>query len=295
VHVDSAELLHFGMPLLRRDTLLVAVSQSGESAEVVRLANEAADLQGSPFILAVTNGGGSLSRSCDAWLDTRVGDETGPSTMTFTGSLVLLYLVALILADILALPQPRSADVDANLAGSLGAVHRDASGAADAAQSLLGRTSLIEELGEWLSDRRSFVLLGRGSSRAAAEMGALTIKEAAGFPAESLQTAQFRHGPLELAGPDLAAMVIATEPKTRDLDVGLAEDLAGFGAAVALVTEDPSHDIPGVFTIGIEPTATPLSPAVSVIPAQLLAWRLAIAGGREPGSFMRASKVTTRE
>ena len=64
-------------------------------------------------------------------------------------------------------------------------------------------------------------------------MGALTLKEAVGLPIESLQTAQFRHGPLELAGPDLAAIVIATEPETRDLDVGLAGELVALGAAAS--------------------------------------------------------------
>ena len=69
-------------------------------------------------------------------------------------------------------------------------------------------------------------------------MGALTLKEAVGLPIESLETAQFRHGPLELAGPDLAAIVIATEPQTRDLDVGLAGELVDAGAAVLLVVEE---------------------------------------------------------
>ena len=60
------------------------------------------------------------------------------------------------------------------------------------------------------------------------------------MPIESLQTAQFRHGPLELAGPDLAAMVIATEPETRDLDVGLAGELVALGAGAAVVVRGRS-------------------------------------------------------
>ena len=69
-----------------------------------------------------------------------------------------------------------------------------------------------DEMCAWIDGRPNLALVGRGSARAAAEMGALTLKEAARMPAESLQAAQFRHGPLELAGPKLAVIVIATEP-----------------------------------------------------------------------------------
>ncbi len=132
------------------------------------------------------------------------------------------------------------------------------------------------------------MILGRGPARAAAEMGALTIKEAVGMPVESLQTAQFRHGPLELAGPGLAAIVIATEPETHALDLGLARELADEGAAVLLIAEEPPASA--------RPRRSPrsrlgaldraIAPAVSILPAQLLAWRLATLRGREPGAYL---------
>jgi glucosamine--fructose-6-phosphate aminotransferase (isomerizing) len=147
---------------------------------------------------------------------------------------------------------------------------------------------------DWLGSRRVVVLLGRGPARAAAEMGSLTLKEAAGFPAESLQTAQFRHGPLELAGPELAAIVVATEPETRDLDVGLASELLGAGASALLVTDDGAGP-ERAMRVGIGAVGSMLAPAIAIVPVQLLAWRLAIARGRSPGAFTRASKVTTHE
>jgi glucosamine--fructose-6-phosphate aminotransferase (isomerizing) len=125
-------------------------------------------------------------------------------------------------------------------------------------------------------------------------MGSLILKEAASVPAESLQTAQFRHGPLELAGPDLAAIIFATEPETRGLDLALAEELIDAGSAVLIVgsdTEGPSR----AMRLGVGSLHRSLAPAVSVIPAQLLAWRLALSRGRDPGMYTRASKVTTRE
>jgi glucosamine--fructose-6-phosphate aminotransferase (isomerizing) len=177
---------------------------------------------------------------------------------------------------------------------AIGEVDRAARAAADALEGLLAQPDLPDDLATWLGHRTSSVILGRGPARAAAEMGALTLKEAVGMPIESLQTAQFRHGPLELAGPDLAAMVIATEPETRELDVGLAGELVALGANVAVVVE--GGDTPdGVMRIDIGSQDRMLAPAASVLPAQLLAWKLAVDRGRPPGSYVRASKVTTRE
>ncbi len=282
VHVDSSELLHFRSNILPAAGLLVLVSQSGESAEVVLLLEGLKRGADGPLVLAVTNGvDNTLAGLADVVLDTMAGEEVGPSTMTFAAALVVLAAVGRVLMGTPA------ADVVRHLAQGVEA-------AAAALEELLARTALPDELAAWLGDRRTSVILGRGPARAAAEMGALTLKEAVGMPIESLQTAQFRHGPLELAGPGLAALVIATEPETRDLDVRLAGELADVGAAALVVVED--GDVPANVTrIAIGPLDRALAPAVSILPAQLLAWKLAVLQGRPPGSYVRASKVTTRE
>ena len=173
----------------------------------------------------------------------------------------------------------------------LDGLRRDAEATAAAIEGLLARDTLADDLVTWHGGRATTVILARGGARAAAEMGALTLKEAVGMPVESLQTAQFRHGPLELAGPDLAAMIIATEPETRDLDLAIADELRGLGAAVWTVTAGVSA--PGATDVG--PLNPLLSPAAAIVPAQLLAWRLAILAGREPGAYVHAAKVTTHE
>jgi glucosamine--fructose-6-phosphate aminotransferase (isomerizing) len=124
-------------------------------------------------------------------------------------------------------------------------------------------------------------------------MGALTLKEAARFPAEALQAAQFRHGPLELAGPEMAAIVFDTAPGTRALDLGMAEELRGAGAHVLVVGHDDA--MPPGGGVGLGPLPECLAPAVAVIPTQLLAWSLARARGLDPGGYTRATKVTERE
>jgi glucosamine--fructose-6-phosphate aminotransferase (isomerizing) len=290
--VDSAELVHFRRPLLQPGTIVVAVSQSGHSAEVVRLAEEigATGMGPRPFLVAVTNGTANrLADRADVALDTRAGEEGGPSTVTFAGALVTLACLARVLAG-------------GDPGESAERTEADADQAAGAAGRLVARPEALgDQLLRWHAGRAATVLLGRGPARASAEMGALLLKETAGLPAEALEAAQFRHGPLELAGPDLAAVVVATEPETTALDVQLATELGGAGSAVLLVTSDPGghgeapSERTGTVHLGIGPLDRTLAPAVSIVPVQLLSWRLAVERGRSPGELTRASKVTTSE
>ena len=121
--------------------------------------------------------------------------------MTFAGSLVAVGAVG---RAVCGIPGAEVVSV----------LQRGCERAAQAIERLLDDAALPDELVSWLGSRATSVILGRGPARAAAEMGALTIKEAVGIAVESLQTAQFRHGPLELVGPGLAAIIIATEPET---------------------------------------------------------------------------------
>jgi glucosamine--fructose-6-phosphate aminotransferase (isomerizing) len=280
--LDAAELLHFRLPILRDEDLLVLVSQSGESAETVGVARALRGAARSPTIACVTNGvDNSLASLADVALDTRAGEETGPSTMTFVCALAVLGALARTIAGA---PARDAAATNAQEAGR----------AADAIAALVADQGLPDRLVTWHGGRATTVILGRGAARAAAEMGALTIKEAARMPVESLQAAQFRHGPLELAGPGLAAIVLATEPETAELDRELAADLAKLGAAVLLVTAGGLAPVDAM-SIAIGSLDRLLSPAAAVVPAQLLAWRLSLTSGRTPGSYVHASKVTTRE
>jgi len=277
--VDTAELLHFRLPTLRREDDLVLVSQSGESAETVGVARALRDRGDAPRIVAVTNEpASSLATLADHALGTSAGEETGPSTMTFAAALVVLGALAHTVEG------HRPMEV-------LAALTLEAEVAAVAIDELLARDTLPDDLVTWHGGRATTVILARGGARAAAEMGALTLKEAVGLPVESLQAAQFRHGPLELAGPHLAAMVIATEPETRELDLAMADELRALGTAVWTVTA--GVEAAGATDIG--PIDRLLAPAVAIVPAQLLAWRLAVLAGREPGTYVHAAKVTTRE
>ncbi|HYG71645.1 MAG TPA: SIS domain-containing protein, partial [Actinomycetota bacterium] len=215
--VDAAELLHFRRPILNAQTLAVIVSQSGESAEIVRLVSELAKQRARPFVVSLTNGlDNDLARRADVRLDTWAGEEEGPSTMTFAAAMSSLSGLAWLLAgDTVdtAVDRTRTA----------------AEGAALAAERLLeDPAASAADLEDWHGKRNVIALTGRGPARAATEMGALVLKES-GVMAESFEAGAFRHGPLELAGPDMSAIVMATEPETRRLDLGLAADLVETG------------------------------------------------------------------
>lgn len=261
----AAELLHDGLSIVTADDVVVFVSQSGETVETLRCAEELATRRRPPRTVAVTNGSDTPLRGLvDVALDTRVGAEEGPSTGTFAAATVALAGVARALAG----PGPLEAAEVEGLAAAVEAL-LEPSAAADA-----------------LALRETLVLLGRGGARAAAEMGALTIKEAAAVAAEALHSAQFRHGPLELADERLAAMIAVCDPPLRDLELGLAAELVDLGVEVHVIDTT---------TAPIGPLDPLLAPAAAVVPAQLLAHRLAVARGRTPGVFVRASKVTRRE
>jgi glutamine---fructose-6-phosphate transaminase (isomerizing) len=280
IHVTTGELIHFRSGLLGPSAAVIAVSQSGESAEVVRLARAIGGERGT--LIAVTNGtANTVASLADLAFDTRAGDETGPSTMTFAASLVTLAAVARRLGG-----EPAGLVAD-------GVVDEAASVAA-AIERIVGDVGFADRLTAWFGDRGTLMILGRGPARAAAEMAALTLKEAVGIAVESLETAQFRHGPLELVGPDLAVMMIATEEATLDLDLRFAAELSGGGARVFTVTAGTPPPA-GIDGWDLGPIAGPIVPAASVVPAQLLAWGLAPAHGRERGAYYRASKVTTVE
>ncbi len=166
---------------------------------------------------------------------------------------------------------------------------------ARAAERLLEDVDAMASLARrWLGERRTLILVGRGGARAAAETGSLVLKEAARLPAEAQGAGQFRHGPIELAGADLAVAIVSTEGETAALDAGLARDLVAAGASVMVIGSTdgaPSESV----AVPIEPLDRTIAPAVAVIPFQLLAWRVAVERGLDPGMLSIATKVTTRE
>jgi glucosamine--fructose-6-phosphate aminotransferase (isomerizing) len=226
-------------------------------------------------LIGVTNTTDSpLTAQADIVLLTRAGDEFSVSSKTYITALAALAW----LGDALTGHDPHvtCAALDS---------------AADAmTQYLTHWTDHVETLCRRLADVRYLVLVGRGPSLAAVGTGALIIKESAHFPADGLSSATFRHGPLEMASPEVFVLVYSGAPVTAELNARLADDVRAAGGQAALVHDSST---PGVFAL--PPVSEIARPLLELLPAQMISLALAQLKGHEAGHFGRATKVTTTE
>jgi glucosamine--fructose-6-phosphate aminotransferase (isomerizing) len=270
--VETSELLHYKKRLFDRQALIVAVSQSGQSAELVRLLEIN---NGSSPVIAITNTPGSpLAEQADATILTQAGREFSVSCKTYVTALMALKW----LGDVVS-------DVD---------LHRSREQlqmACPAVEIYLGDwQEHVQELAEQLEGIRNLFLVGRGSSLAAVGTGALIVKESDHFPAEGMSSAAFRHGPFEMLSRETFVLVFAGEGKTRHLNQRLFDDIREQQGRAELVSDD------GDFSACVLPTAPrSIHPILEILPVQMITLALAAQAGREPGRFELASKVTTRE
>ncbi|MEN9938160.1 MAG: hypothetical protein RLZZ387_4739 [Chloroflexota bacterium] len=270
--VELSELLHFGGPL-GEDTMLVVVSQSGETVEAVRLLEQCPPA--GPLVAITNSPASTLARAATYVVETRAGRELTVASKTYTTALLALTLLAE-----LALGAEPAALAEA-LQPTLAAVEHAATA---------GRAAVDALPDVWL-EPGPVTLMGRGPSLATALSGGLLLKETAKVPAEGLSTAQFRHGPIEIAGPGHRAIIVAGPGKTLALDLRMAAELRAVGSRVLVVGPagpDAADDVVAL-------PETWLAPLAEIIPLQLLARRMALRLGIEPGSFRHITKVTAKE
>lgn len=269
---ETSELIHYKDRLLSDGSLVIAVSQSGRSAEIVRLPDIAARRA---TIISVTNTPGSpLASRAAATVMTSAGDEFSVSCKTYVTTLAALsWLGELLVGD----------DPERCRSEFAQAAHA-------AAQYLENWERHVIELLALIGDAKHLVLAGRGPSLAAVNTGALIIKESDHFPAEGISSAAFRHGPLEMVGRDTLVIVFAGPPTTWDLNTALARDICRHGGRAGLVSEDAERG-----ALRLPAGQAPTLPILEILPVQMLTLALAAKAGREPGTFTVASKVTTVE
>ncbi|HEV7252498.1 MAG TPA: SIS domain-containing protein [Mesorhizobium sp.] len=267
-HLESSEILEGGLPLLDRSTLIIVASQSGRSAEIVALADAAAER--GAVLLAITNDVASpLSRAARAVVDIKAGVENAVSTKTYLNTLGATIAIRRTL-----LGEPPD-DVLDRAADSLSVYLLMMSERVDAMKDAIG-----------LPERLFY--LARGRSLAAAQCGSLIMKEAAKWPVEAQSAAQFRHGPLELADGRLAAvLLVGSAQRERELNSALAVDLKSHGARTFLLDTGP----PGAI-LAIPQVPDDARPIAEILPLQLLSIAVAQQTGVEPGVFRHLSKVT---
>jgi len=270
--IEASELLYYQRTLLTEKTLLVLISQSGKTVEIVRLLDE---LEGKLPILGVTNSEGSpLAARSSASLYIQAGPEATVATKTYTCTLATLHLLteALIGGDVEAAAATIKHNAEA-LRGWLPQFRERVTEAAD----LIGIPPYI-------------TFLGRGYSRGSAMAGALCVKETAKLPTDSMVAGQYRHGPVEVVQPGSIVVMFSAPGPASALHGPLSEYLSGLGVKVIAI----GATLPGAFTIEI-PLAEPHNALIEMVPVQLLAAELAARQGFEVGKFRYIEKVTTVE
>lgn len=272
VLLETSELVHSMRNLLEPGTLVVAVSQSGESAEIIRL------LDVTPaglFLIAVTNSGrSSLAAKADATVLIHAGAESGVACKTYVASLMGLEWLGALLCG-----------------RDLESIRCELQQAAPAASAYLRDWKC--HVTDWcglLAGVRAIFITGRGSSLAAAGSGALITKEAAHFPAEAMSSASFRHGPFEMVGDETFVVVYSGEPAGADRNQRLVEDILAAGGRAALVGSSSKHKV-----LRLPAVPQSVRPIVEILPIQMMSLALAKMSGREAGRFQFVSKVTTVE
>jgi len=269
--VETAELVHYQESFLDTPTLLIAVSQSGRSAEIVRLLEIN---QKRAAILAITNTPESLlAREADAGMVTSAGDEFSVSCKTYVCALLALKWFG----DLL-----KSEDQQGK---------NELAMAPSAVATYLERwEDHVRELGALLNNIRHLFFVGRGPSLAAVGTGALIVKESTHFHAEAMSSASFRHGPIEMLNGETLVLVFSGDPKTAELNRRLVQDIRDRRGSAELVSAEASGQ-----ALRLPSAPRSISPVLEILPLQMITLALAVLTGREPGRFAFASKVTTTE
>lgn len=272
--VSASELLGFDMPALREDTLLVINSQSGESAEIVRLLRE---LPAGITVLAVSNDANStLARAAALCLLMDAEPERSVTTRTYLDSLALCLLIARVLCG-----EPAHTAVQQVL-------H-----AADAMElALADAPGLLRGMTDVLGTPPFVCLLGRGCNHTTACAGTLFLREVARHTAFCELCGEFRHGPMEMVEEGFHAVIAAANDHTFALQCRLAQDIQSHGGKVVVITSQPVEGVPTILLPDVGPW---LSPLLTILPIQLYADHLAAVKGLEAGAFRWGGKITRIE
>lgn len=280
IWVDTAELIHHVPGVVTSKTLFWLFSQSGRSAEIVS-ALDFSRVQRPAALLAAVNdldsplaGAAKTFDGPSAQVPIRAEVEKTVSTRTYINTLAVGQLAALALLG---------RDIEPAREALLQTV--------TAMEKYLSTwEERVAELGRKLGLPKRLAVLGRGPSMAAVYTGTLILGEAAKFLATPYQAGEFRHGPLELANPDLTVLLFAGPEETRQLNRRLVKELRGYQVNAFWVgsgMEDWQIDLPEVPPIGM--------PCMEILPMQLLSIHLARQIGVEPGEFFRSGKITLSE
>jgi glutamine---fructose-6-phosphate transaminase (isomerizing) len=287
VEVEYASEFRYRNPIINPGDVVLAISQSGETADTLA-ALELAKEKGALLYGLVNVVGSSIARLTQAGSYIHAGPEIGvASTKAFTGQVTLLTLLALVLAQ-------RNGTIDSayfeRLIRELGQIPGKV-------QKVLEYDRQIKYIASEIKDRQNALYLGRGYNFPVALEGALKLKEISYIHAEGYPAAEMKHGPIALIDEQMPVVVIATNKSAHGKIVSNIQEVkARKGLVIAVVTEgDETISKMADYVIQIPDTEEPLTPLLSVIPLQLLSYHIAVLRGCNVDQPRNLAKSVTVE
>lgn len=287
VEVEYASEFRYRNPIVNKGDVIVAISQSGETADTL-VAIERAKDQGALIFGVVNVVGSSIARVSQAGAYTHAGPEIGvASTKAFTAQLTVLMMIALKIA------QEKGTIDNKRFMHLLNELHE----IPEKIPALLRDSDHIKKLAEKYKDARDFLYLGRGYNFPVALEGALKLKEISYIHAEGYPAAEMKHGPIALVDESLPVVFVATKDSYHEKIVSNIQEIkARKGKVIAVVTEGDEVITGLADDIISVPAADELvAPILSVIPLQLLAYYIGVAKGLDVDKPRNLAKSVTVE
>jgi glucosamine--fructose-6-phosphate aminotransferase (isomerizing) len=283
---EYASEFRYRNPIVEENTVVVAVSQSGETADTLAALHEAKE-RGALALGVVNVVGSSIARTTDAGVYLRVGPEIGvASTKAFVGQVTALSLLGLFMARrrlMSAYDCTRFMQYMEELPEKI--------------ERILAQADKIKKITEKYVDRENWLFLGRGYNYPTAIEGALKLKEISYIHAEGMPAAEMKHGPIALINEGLPAVFIANRGKQYEKVMSNIQEVRSRGGhVIAVATEGDQHiknyaqDV-----IYIPDVIEPLSPILTVVPLQLMAYYAAVARGHDVDKPRNLAKSVTVE
>ncbi|MEZ0165032.1 glutamine--fructose-6-phosphate transaminase (isomerizing) [Kineococcus sp. LSe6-4] len=291
VEVELAHEFRYRDPVVSERTLVVAISQSGETMDTIMAVRHARE-QGAKVLAICNTNGSTIPRESDAVLYTHAGPEIAvASTKAFLAQITACYLLGLFLAQL------RGNKFSDEVAEVLAQLHE----IPGQVQQVLDGLEQVREIARYMADTRSVLFLGRHVGYPVAMEGALKLKELAYIHAEGFAAGELKHGPIALIEPGQPVFVVVPSPRGRDSlhskVVSNIQEVRARGARTLVIAEEgdtavePYADV----VIRVPRTSTLLSPLLAVVPLQVFACELAAAKGLDVDQPRNLAKSVTVE
>jgi len=286
VEVEYASEFRYRNPIIEKGTMVLVISQSGETADTLAAMHEAK--KKGAVILSICNVvGSSIAREADCGIFLHAGPEIGvASTKAFTSQIAVLFLLTLFLARVRGKKEVLSTDLTNKLREIPGQV-----------QQILDREDQIIKIAQLYSDSDNFLYLGRGYNYPVALEGALKLKEISYIHAEGYPAAEMKHGPIALIDKNMPVVIIATTDSVYVKILSNIEEVRTRGGKVIAIANERNNEISEMVdhVLYIPETIDVLIPILSVIPLQLLAYHIAVMRGCDVDKPRNLAKSVTVE